>query len=76
MSLSIAAIALDCGYNDPGYFSRVFKQETGLTPRLAEPKTQIDKKVPGLLFCNNGPFLSGARVCHIQCWCTPFIDRF
>ncbi|MBX9785362.1 MAG: helix-turn-helix domain-containing protein [Chitinophagaceae bacterium] len=32
-SLSIAAIALDCGYNDPGYFARVFKQEFGITPQ-------------------------------------------
>ena len=32
-ALSIAAIALDCGYNDPGYFTRVFKQEMGLTPQ-------------------------------------------
>jgi AraC-like DNA-binding protein len=32
-SLSIAAIALDCGYNDPGYFSRVFKQEFEVTPQ-------------------------------------------
>jgi len=31
-SLSIADIAMDCGYNDPGYFARVFKQETGFTP--------------------------------------------
>lgn len=31
-SLSIAAIALDCGYNDPGYFARIFKQEMGKTP--------------------------------------------
>ncbi len=30
---SIASIALDCGYNDPGYFSRVFKQEYGVTPQ-------------------------------------------
>lgn len=30
---SIASIALDCGYNDPAYFSRVFKQETGMTPQ-------------------------------------------
>ncbi len=30
---SIAAIALDCGYNDPGYFARVFKQEYGVTPQ-------------------------------------------
>lgn len=32
-SLSIAAISLDCGYNDPGYFARVFKQEMGLSPQ-------------------------------------------
>jgi signal transduction histidine kinase/CheY-like chemotaxis protein/ligand-binding sensor domain-containing protein/AraC-like DNA-binding protein len=30
--ISIATIALECGYNDPGYFARVFKQETGKTP--------------------------------------------
>ena len=32
-SLGIATIALDCGYNDPGYFARVFKQEFGVTPQ-------------------------------------------
>jgi signal transduction histidine kinase/DNA-binding response OmpR family regulator/ligand-binding sensor domain-containing protein len=32
-SISIASVALDCGYNDPGYFARVFKQEFGLTPQ-------------------------------------------
>jgi signal transduction histidine kinase/DNA-binding response OmpR family regulator/ligand-binding sensor domain-containing protein len=30
---SIASIALDCGYNDPGYFARVFKQDCGVTPQ-------------------------------------------
>jgi len=30
---SIASIALDCGYSDPGYFARVFKQETGSAPQ-------------------------------------------
>lgn len=30
---SIASIALDCGYSDPGYFARVFKQEYQLTPQ-------------------------------------------
>ncbi len=30
---SISSIALDCGYNDPGYFARVFKQEYGVTPQ-------------------------------------------
>lgn len=30
---SISSIAFECGYNDPGYFSRVFKQEYGETPQ-------------------------------------------
>ena len=30
---SISSIALDCGYNDPGYFGRIFKQEYQLTPQ-------------------------------------------
>lgn len=32
-SIPIASVALDCGYNDPGYFARVFKQDTGMTPQ-------------------------------------------
>jgi signal transduction histidine kinase/ligand-binding sensor domain-containing protein/DNA-binding response OmpR family regulator len=31
---SIAAIAYDCGFSDPAYFSRVFKQEFGMTPQV------------------------------------------
>ena len=31
-SQSIHAIAFDTGFNDPHYFSRLFKKETGLTP--------------------------------------------
>lgn len=30
---SIASVALDCGYADPGYFARIFKQEYGVTPQ-------------------------------------------
>ena len=30
---TIASIAMDCGYNDPGYFARVFKQEYEVTPQ-------------------------------------------
>lgn len=30
---STASIAMDCGFNDPGHFARVFKQETGITPQ-------------------------------------------
>jgi signal transduction histidine kinase/DNA-binding response OmpR family regulator/ligand-binding sensor domain-containing protein len=37
---SIASIAMDCGYNDPGYFARVFKQEYGVTPQ----DWRVDKK--------------------------------
>jgi AraC-like DNA-binding protein len=32
-SNSIASIAIDCGYNDPGYFARIFKQEFGVSPQ-------------------------------------------
>ncbi len=31
---SLAAIAIDCGFNDPAYFSRVFKQEFGVSPQV------------------------------------------
>jgi len=31
--LSITAVAYDCGFNDPSYFGRVFKQEFGTTPQ-------------------------------------------
>ncbi|WP_148270452.1 hybrid sensor histidine kinase/response regulator transcription factor [Haliscomenobacter hydrossis] len=30
--LSITAVAYDCGFSDPSYFARVFKQEFGITP--------------------------------------------
>ncbi len=30
---SIASVAMDCGFDDPGYFARVFKQENGATPQ-------------------------------------------
>ena len=32
-SNSISAVAMESGYNDPSYFARIFKQETGLTPQ-------------------------------------------
>lgn len=32
-SNSIGSIALDCGYADPGYFARIFKQEYSMTPQ-------------------------------------------
>jgi YesN/AraC family two-component response regulator len=43
---SIAFAALDCGYNDPGYFARVFKQECGITPQEWRVKN-ADKNTKG-----------------------------
>jgi AraC-like DNA-binding protein len=40
-SNSIASVALDCGYNDPGYFARIFKQEHGMTPQEWRCEQQI-----------------------------------
>jgi AraC-like DNA-binding protein len=31
-AISISSIAIDCGFSDPEYFARVFKQEFGVTP--------------------------------------------
>ena len=39
---SIASIALDCGYNDPAYFSRVFKQENGVTAQEWRVKNKVE----------------------------------
>lgn len=39
---SIAGIALDCGYNDPAYFARVFKQENGMTPQEWRVKNKVE----------------------------------
>lgn len=36
---SIRAVALDCGFNDPAYFTRVFKQEFGVTPQAWRDQT-------------------------------------
>jgi len=41
-SNSIASVALDCGYNDPGYFARIFKQEHGVTPQ----EWRVNNKLP------------------------------
>ncbi len=32
-SNSISSVATESGYNDPSYFARIFKQETGMTPQ-------------------------------------------
>lgn len=39
-SNSISSVALESGYNDPSYFARIFKQETGLTPQEWRNKTR------------------------------------
>lgn len=33
LELSVTNISLMCGYYDPRYFSRIFRQSTGLSPR-------------------------------------------
>jgi len=38
---SIAGIALDCGYSDPAYFSRVFKKENNVTPQEWRINTKV-----------------------------------
>jgi signal transduction histidine kinase/DNA-binding response OmpR family regulator/ligand-binding sensor domain-containing protein len=43
-SNSIASVALDCGYSDPGYFARIFKQEHGATPQ----EWRTNNKMPRL----------------------------
>ena len=43
-SNSIASVAMDCGYNDPGYFARIFKQEHGVTPQ----EWRVNNKLPSL----------------------------
>ena len=32
-SNSISSVAFDCGYNDPAYFTRIFRQEFGMPPQ-------------------------------------------
>ncbi|MEO7310466.1 MAG: ATP-binding protein [Chitinophagaceae bacterium] len=40
---SISTIALECGYSDAGYFSRVFKQEMGVTPNEWRGRTAAEQ---------------------------------
>lgn len=40
---SMEEIAKACGFPDPGYFSRVFKQKTGFTP--SEYRKQIEQRI-------------------------------
>jgi two-component system response regulator YesN len=44
-SLKCSEIAYQCGYNDPHYFSFVFKKKTGLTPRQFRSESQENPAV-------------------------------
>ena len=43
LAKSIASVVYECGYNDPGYFARVFKQEYGETPQKWRPNNDLNK---------------------------------
>ncbi|MEM9930058.1 MAG: helix-turn-helix domain-containing protein, partial [Bacteroidota bacterium] len=44
--LSITAVAYDCGFQDPGYFIRVFKKELGVTPGQWREEQLSDAAAP------------------------------
>lgn len=37
-NLNITEVAYACGYSDPGYFSRIFRREMGISPRRYRQK--------------------------------------
>lgn len=39
-NFSVKSVAVNCGYNDPLYFSKVFKKKTGLSPKEYAKKFQ------------------------------------
>ncbi|MFH1497705.1 MAG: helix-turn-helix domain-containing protein [Verrucomicrobiota bacterium] len=43
--LTISEIAWACGFADPGYFSRVFRKQTGLTPQACRKKLEDDARL-------------------------------
>lgn len=46
--LSVHSIAVQCGFETPGYFSRVFKRNQGMTPREYRILHSLKYTVPGL----------------------------
>jgi AraC family transcriptional activator of pobA len=43
---SVAGIAYELGFQDPAYFSRLFKKLVGLTPKAYRERTQESVPVP------------------------------
>ncbi|AHF91888.1 AraC family transcriptional regulator [Opitutaceae bacterium TAV5] len=43
-ALSVSEIAWACGFSDPGYFTRVFRKHTGLTPQAYRASRLDDEK--------------------------------
>lgn len=43
--LSISEIAWACGFADPGYFSRIFRKQTGMTPQAYRKKLEDEARL-------------------------------
>lgn len=43
--LTISEIAWACGFSDPGYFARIFRKQTGLTPQAYRKKIEDDARI-------------------------------
>lgn len=43
--LSVSEIAWACGFTDPGYFARIFRKQTGMTPQAYRKKLEEDARV-------------------------------
>ncbi|MDF3058446.1 MAG: AraC family transcriptional regulator [Rariglobus sp.] len=43
--LSVSEIAWACGFTDPGYFARVFRKQTGMTPQAYRKKLEEDARL-------------------------------
>jgi len=45
-NLNINQIALDCGFNDQSYFTKVFRRYTGATPKEYKTRTAAVSPAP------------------------------